>query len=169
MARWTRVLAVAIGYAVAVLAAGALVELGSRSRAPADVAASSGMFAFGDLLWFLLLAGLFSLPPTWLLARMLRRAERLWRSLARASLPWGATAPLATAFALWGSGGPAAPLAFLRTLASPVSLVVMGVTWRMVAEPAARRRVLHSMALEACGLIALVAWIARALLAGAHR
>jgi len=57
----------------------------------------------------------------------------------------------------------------MRGKRTEIFVSALGATWRMVAEPAARRQVLRSMALEACGLIAPGAWIARAVLAGAHR
>ena len=165
MASWKRGVLVAAGYAAAVAAAAAIVEMRSRSLDPAVASASSGMLAFGQVLWFLLLAGLFSLPPTWFLARMLRGAERLWGFLARTGLPWAVTAPFAAAAFAWGSGGGLSALAFLRLLLTPGSLVVLLATWRTSMVPDTRRRALRALVLEACGLLGLAAWIGKAILA----
>lgn len=167
VASWMRGSLVFVGYGAAVTAAAALAGIRSRATPTASVAASPGMFAFGDLLWFLLLAGLFSLPPTWVLVRTLRGAERLWRPLARAGLPWAAMAPVAAALVVWSPGGGVVVLAFLRLLFTPISLVVFLATWRTSAEPDTRRRALRALALEAGGLVGLAAWLGRAVLSRA--
>src|SRR5205814_7044532 len=85
---------IAVGYPVALGAAAALVALRYLWADPQDVAASPGMYEFGDFLEFLVLGGLFSLVPTFFLLRMLCGAERFWRALSWACLAWAAAAPL---------------------------------------------------------------------------
>jgi hypothetical protein len=72
-----RLALIAAGYAFSVgagLAAVALNEL----LMPADAAQSSGMAAFGDIILFVLVAGFFSLGPTWFLLRLLISTARTY-------------------------------------------------------------------------------------------
>jgi hypothetical protein len=61
---------IAAGYVVAVGAGLAAVTI-NEMRMPADVAQGSpGMVAFGDMILFVLVAGFFSLMPTWFLLKL---------------------------------------------------------------------------------------------------
>jgi hypothetical protein len=77
-----RLALIATGYALAVasgLAAVALNEL----LMPADSAQSSGMAAFGDVILFVMVAGVLSLAPTWFLLKLLMSAgQHLLRRIA---------------------------------------------------------------------------------------
>ena len=61
---------IAAGYVVSVGAGFAAVTI-NEMRMPADVAQGSpGMVAFGDMILFVLVAGFFSLMPTWFLLKL---------------------------------------------------------------------------------------------------
>jgi hypothetical protein len=85
---------VAVGY-VAVLLASALLLFWRHLQymRASDVDASGGMWAFGDLLLELFIAGLF-LIPTLLLAFFLRKSERAYTRYSQVLLGFAITAPL---------------------------------------------------------------------------
>jgi len=164
---------IAAGYGVALAAAAALVALRYTWANPADVAASPGMYAFGDVLWFLMLAGFFSLVPSFFLWRALRTAERFWIAVSWACLLWAASAPAAAAVnALTGAApGPdraaqalfalASVAALLRIVVSPACVVFIAVAaWKVSEWPAVRRRMRWALVLEACGGLTFAAWLA---------
>jgi hypothetical protein len=181
---WVRAVAIAGGYCLALWAAGALVELRHRGVDPADIAASPGMWAFGDLMSFLVVAGVLCVLPTYFLLRMLRGVDQLWTTLSWACAGWGALAPLAVvSFRLISLPPPLAPgaarpilspwqsaalvvsaMALLRMFVSPGSLGFLVLAWRMSLSPPARRRMLWAAALEACAMIPLAGWMISAML-----
>jgi len=163
--RWVQALAIVAGYVVALLAAAGCVALRYLWIDPRVADASSGMYAFGDLMYFLFLGGLFSLVPTLFL---LRTAEPFWRALSWACLPWAATMPLAgvTYVAMvrgrlegTALAGLLPALLILRGMVSPASLAGLGLAWIMCGSwPTLRRRLAWSIALEVLALAAFGAW-----------
>ena len=63
------------GYVFSVVAGVAAVAV-HELLMPADAAQSSGMAAFGGMILFVLVAGFFSLAPTWFLLKLLINAIR---------------------------------------------------------------------------------------------
>ena len=89
---------IALGFVLAIVIAVALVPLRYIGVDPKDVAASSGMWAFGDLVFICGVAALLSLVPGFFLLRALRRFPRLWVLPSIFTLLWSASAPVAVAF-----------------------------------------------------------------------
>lgn len=167
-------LAIVTGYFVALLAAAGCVALRYLWIDPRDADAAQGMYAFGDLIYFLFLGGLFSLVPTFFLLRLLRVAEPFWRVFSWACLPWAAAMPVAAVIyvamvrgGLEGTAPPALLSAFmiLRGFLSPASLAGLGLAWLLCGSwPTLRRRLAWSIALEVLALAAFGAWFISALL-----
>lgn len=86
---------VAVGYVAVLLVSVALVYLRHLQYANhlSDVAASGGMWAFGDLMLELFVAGLF-LIPTFLLAFFLRNSETAYTRYSQTLLGVALTAPI---------------------------------------------------------------------------
>jgi hypothetical protein len=168
-----RGLVIAAGYLAALVAAAACVAVRYIWVDPRDVAASSGMYAFGDFIEFLVFGGLFSLVPTFFLLRMLRQVERFWRALSWMCLALAVEAPLVwllyQAVARGGqehSAGAALLSLFvlLRGFSSPAIFLGIAVAWIMCAPwPAIRRRLVWSLAFEAVALLSFGAWFAAGL------
>lgn len=70
------------GYVIAPLAAFAAIYLRDLATAGTDAQASSGMYAFGDSILFLVVFGVLALAPTALGLYFLRPFEKLWTGLA---------------------------------------------------------------------------------------
>lgn len=175
---WFKVAALVAGYPVGLVAAIFLVSLRYLWADPRDVAASSGMYAFGDLLGILFLFGLFATPPTWFLLHLLRGADRFWSLFS-----WGCvfacfTAPLHAAV-LWSGGllsGKSSPAAdallllhftaVLRGFVAPGAILVLAISlWACGAERrAAGRRIVIALAMEAASLAAMASWWVTALI-----
>jgi hypothetical protein len=164
------------GFAAAGAVATALVQLRYRWIDPAEAQASGGMYAFGDLILWLAVVGVLSLPPTWLLFRALRDVEWVWRLASWSGLIWAALAPAGVlvrlADALRGPAFAVAPLpvfqvadalSLLRLLASPASLPGLAVAWWACGHPPSRRRLRWAVALEASGVAAYAIWVVWAL------
>ena len=166
--RWVQALAIVTGYVVALLAAAGCVAVRYLWIDPRDADSAQGMYAFGDVIYFLFLGGLFSLVPTLFLLRLLRAAEPFWRALSWACLPWAAAMPLVgvTYVAMMRGGlagtAPAGLLSafmILRGFVSPASLAGLGLAWIMCGSwPTLRRRLAWSIALEVLALAAFGTW-----------
>ena len=165
----------ATGYVLSFVLSFGVVQLRYLFLDPAVVEASSGMYAFGDLLGGLLLGGLFSLVPTWFLLRALANDPGLQGLLSWAGLAWAATAPVSPVMLFLGAGGASRGpldqallllhvLSVLRGVVIPGSLLALGLAWWLGREPAPRRRVAAALALELGGLLGVAAWLAKALL-----
>ena len=170
-----RLALVAAGYVLSFVLSFAVVQLRYVFTDPAVVEASSGMYAFGDLLWGLLLGGLLSLVPTWFLLRALGDDARLRGLPSWACLAWAVTAPVSPVVLFLGAGGTSRGalgqallllhvLSVLRGVVIPGSLLALGLAWWLSREPAPRRRVAAALALELCGLLGVAAWLTKALL-----
>lgn len=70
------------GYAAALGLAWLFTALRYAALPASVLQQSGGMAAFGQLIWFLALAGFFSLAPTYFLLKELREAGWLWKPLA---------------------------------------------------------------------------------------
>ena len=165
-----------VGYALAVAGGCGSVWLANLARDPRVVDASSGMYAFGDLLHFLIVAGLLSLGPSWLLLRAIRRSPPSQGLVGSALLLWaaGGSAALAGFFA---SGrlaeGPAhtlsawaalvSGLSVLRLTVCAPSLLLTVLGWRALSTPEARRRATWAIGLETLTCLAVGGWLVRAL------
>ena len=180
ISRWSlaRLAALAVvGYALAVAGGCGAVWLAEQARDPRIADASSGMYAFGDLLQFLLVAGLLSLAPTWLVVRALRRSPPAQELLAAALLAWAAGGACAVVgFVVSGrfADGPGHTMAPWAALVSGLSVLrltvclpslLLAVLGRQgCAAPLARRRANWALGLEALTCLAAGGWMARALL-----
>jgi hypothetical protein len=90
----TKLSLVPLGYLAAILAAPAAVCIRQMLTRGPDADASSGMYAFGDLLGFVAVFGLLSLAPmAWLLV-MLRPCARFWSALSIVSLAAAIAGPV---------------------------------------------------------------------------
>ena len=118
---------VAGGYLAAFLTACAVVAIYIASTDGPDRIASGGMYAFGDLLLFLAVFAIASVPATGAALFFLRANSSFWRGLSVASLAIAATG-LAASFLYFAAQAPTAgaiteswsALAVLRLLAAPL-------------------------------------------------
>ncbi|HTY55922.1 MAG TPA: hypothetical protein VMB26_12000 [Candidatus Binataceae bacterium] len=153
---------IAAGYALAV--AGGIAAVGvNEMRIADDIKQSSGgMVAFGDMIVFVLAAGVLSLVPTWFLLKLcLERAPRI---LLIAELMIAALGPaswLAVAYMVAGSSPQSLPhtfgeilgvfIAFVaipRMVFGPVMLIIEGATFLLVRARLARTLVAAAMLME---------------------
>ncbi len=161
-----RALWILAGYALAVGAGVLAVWARSFTVDPADLAASSGMHAFADLVLFLAVAGVVAMAPTWMLLRALPRGERPWSIASAVFLVIGVTA-LAAAGVRWAALGTASPpgslltrwagVAILRALVAPGFVLANGIC--ALAAPSGKPRRLFVLAavLEMLGVLGVFA------------
>ena len=153
---------IAAAYALAV--AGGIAAVGvNEMRIADDIKQSSGgMVAFGDMIVFVLAAGVLSLVPTWFLLKLcLERAPRI---LLIAELMIAALGPaswLAVAYMVAGASPQSLPhtlgeilgvfIAFVaipRMVFGPVMLIIEGATFLLVRARLARTLVAAAMLME---------------------
>lgn len=147
---------IAGGYAFA-LVAGIGCAIVNELLVPAEVAQSSGgMVAFGDMIVFVLAAGIVGFVPTWLILKL--TAQSAPRALLGVLVLIAATGPVSW-LAVTSSSG-AAPVAAGSASAILGLAVVFGALPRIVAGPVV-------LVVEAAALVLLRARAARAVLAGA--
>ena len=115
------------GYLAAVLVASAAVEARIALQDPADVQGSPGMYAFGDMMYWLFAFCACAALPTAAALWFLRRAGRFWSCLMGSALAIAATGLLALVVYYAGIHQPigssmstAASFAVLRLLVAPV-------------------------------------------------
>jgi len=115
------------GYGAAVVLASAAVEARIALQNPADVQGSPGMYAFGDMMFFLFAFCACAALPTAAALWFLRRAERFWSFLSSSAMLLAATGLFALLVYYAGIHHPigsplalAAALAVLRLLVAPV-------------------------------------------------
>jgi hypothetical protein len=172
---------IATGYALSV--GGGLVAVAINELfMPADVMQTlPGMVAFGDMILFVLVAGFFSLAPTWFLLKLL--LEKAPRALLAAELLIAAMGPVSwltvTIMAVTTpAGGPSLPnlpqatrellgllIAFgaiPRMVFGPVLLVIEGVTFLLVREGIARALLVAAMLMDLVPLGIFALHLARA-------
>lgn len=147
---------IAGGYVLAVVAGIGCVII-HELLTPAEISQSSGgMVAFGDMIVFVLVAGVVSLVPTWLLLKL--TAEAAPRTLLGALVLIAATGPVSW-LAVTSPFG-AAPMAAGSASALLGLAIVFGALPRIVAGPVV-------LMAEAAALVLLRARAARTVLAGA--
>ena len=143
---------IASGYVVSVGAGFAAVTI-NEMRMPADVAQGSpGMVAFGDMILFVLVAGFFSLMPTWFLLKLfIEKAPRTLLAIMLLVAVLGPASWMAVKSLAGGSSPPSPPqttgqllglfIAFIaipRMVFGPVLLVIEGVAFFLVREAITR-------------------------------
>ena len=136
-------------------------------RHPDDVAASSGMFAFGDLMLEVFIAGAL-LIPTILLALVIRKSEPAYTVYSKVLLALSVSGPLSFGLlcipAVSSGPGLLGFLCLYRLEASPFALVAMGISRMGARFQASKRLTLAALLLESLALLAIVAEVAIALL-----
>ncbi len=113
------------GYIAALLVASAAVGIRLAFTSGPDAQASSGMYAFGDLLLFVAVFAMAALPPTGAALFFLRPYRRVWTLLSACSLGAAVTGLAAVAlFAVGRSAAASLPaldgLLVLRILVAPL-------------------------------------------------
>ena len=135
------------------------------TRTP-EAQAASGMSAAGDLFLFLGVFGAASLVPTAGLFFLLRSFRRFWQWLSAGALLFAGTGLGAMVVCILVTRGPFGHshpivtfLGILRSLGSPLALVVLGVAAVAAPDRSNRRRMLLAAAIELPGfLYALAHW-----------
>jgi hypothetical protein len=163
MSTWKKLALIAVGYVLSVVAGVAAVAL-NELLMPADVAqSSSGMVAFGDMILFVLVAGFFSLVPTWCLLKLC--AERVPRTLLAIVLLVAAIGPASwlavTHLGKPGAGIPHLPEAvtellglfiafgaFPRIIFGPVLLLIEGAAFLLLRGRVTRALIATAMLMD---------------------
>lgn len=124
-------------------------------RHPGDVAGSPGMYAFGDLLLEIFIAGSL-LVPTILLVLVIAKSEAAYAAYAKVLFAISLTAPLSFAlFCIPGVGSGPGWLGYVcgdRLEVSPFALAAMGFSRMMARFPSSRRLTLYALLIEALTL-----------------
>lgn len=163
-----RLCLIAAGYAAAAVITAFLVWVRYLFINPADVNASSGMYAGGDLVMFVLICGTLSLGPTFFLLRFLN--EQYPRTLAAFLLAFSATGPISLGLLqLLTSGAPRFPgaldkflglamlfLIFPRVVAIPVVWLGLGIALLLAREKLTRALLVCALALETLPLALII-------------
>lgn len=104
MKRSTRVLVVLAGYLLAFLVACGVVYVRQLATSDAIAQASSGMYAFGDVILFGVVFGGLSIPPTMATLYFLRKSRVLWISLVSIAVIYAVAAVAAVLAARFTEG-----------------------------------------------------------------
>jgi hypothetical protein len=163
--RWLKLSAVLAGCALTCLMAWLAVDLHMRHTQGPARAASSGMYAAGDAMFFFAVLGFGAMLPLGLVFWFMRTSLRFWTLLARAACVLAATGPLG--IGLWRLASARATLqagawiipelfALARTFGSPViwTALLLGVLLAPAGQP--RRRLLGCLAVESLVCVYLV-------------
>jgi len=127
-------------------------------RNPQDVAASSGMYAGGDLMLEIFICFLF-LVPTVALVFVIRKSESAYTAYAKVLLGLSLTAPISVvSLAIpvlnqwyWGD-------AFIfRLFAIPIVVVVLIFSWWLTRFARARRLISYALVIEGLTFVAIIA------------
>lgn len=153
----TQLTVVALGYAAVLLASAALVFMRHLQyvKYASEVDASGGMWAFGDLMLELFIAGLF-LAPTLLLAFFIRNSETAFTRYAQTLFGIAITAPVSIgalaipAIAQSGAGflGALGWLCLGRVSASPVFVVGLVLSRILARFKRAKRMIIYGLLIE---------------------
>lgn len=152
---------VAASYAAVVIFSAILVieRYLQYARHPADVAASSGMYAFGDLLLEMFIAGAL-LVPTLLLVLVIRKSEAAYTMYSKVLLVLSLSAPLSLSLlcipAVSSGPGWLGFVCLYRLEASPFTLAAAGFSRIAAHFQAPKRLTLFALLLEGLTLMALV-------------
>lgn len=158
--------------AVLTLAAALIIERYLQyARHPEEVSASSGMYAFGDLMLEMFIAGAL-LVPTILMVLVIAKSETAFAIYSKILLALSLSAPLSFGLLLIPSvsSGPGL-LGFIclyRLEASPFALAAMGFSRIMARFPLAKRLTSYSLLIEAFSLIAVIGIFAASLVSHRH-
>lgn len=156
---------VAASYAAVVIFSGILVleRYVQCARHPADVAASSGMYAFGDLLLEMFIAGAL-LVPTLLLIVVIRKSEAAYTIYSKVLLVLSLSAPLSFGLlcipAVSSGPGLLGFVCLYRLEASPFTLVAAGFSRGAARFQTPKRLTLFALLAEGLTLVALVSVLA---------
>lgn len=141
------------------------------ARHPEDVAASSGMYAFGDLMLEMFIAGAL-LVPTILLVLVIAKSETAFATYSKILLAFSLSAPLSFGLLLIPavSSGPGllGYVCLYRLEASPFALAAMGFSRMMARFRSAKRLNSYALLTEACSLIAVFGIFAASLVSHRH-
>jgi len=171
-----RLALIAAGYALSVAGGFAAVAV-NELLMPADIAQTSGgMVAFGDMILFVLAAGVLSLAPTWFLLKL--SIEKAPRALLATELLIAAMGPaswLAMVSPWGGTSGPSRPLAgsellglliafgaIPRIVAGPVIVVIEGATFLLARGRVTRALLAAAMLMDLVPLSIFALHLARA-------
>ncbi|MSQ28031.1 MAG: hypothetical protein EXR51_07840 [Dehalococcoidia bacterium] len=134
--------------------------------APDVAEASSGMYAFGDLLLFVGVAGVVALVPTVALIRMLTRTPSIQEMVGWAALLVSTTSALSAAAIIGRLDASEDPswsgiglLSSLRLIFVPVSVLFLFVGALAMPSGGAKRRCWFAAVLEAASILPLLARI----------
>lgn len=151
---------VAASYAVVVLVSALLVFVRYLQyvRNPQDVAASSGMYAGGDLLLEIFICFLFFVP-TIALVFVIRKSEPLYTAYAKVLLGFSWTAPLSLGFLFlpvlnqwyWGD------VCIFRLFAIPIVVVVLILSLCLARFARARRLISYALLTEGLTFVGIIA------------
>jgi len=127
-------------------------------RNPQDVAASSGMYAGGDLLLEIFICFLFLLP-TVALVFLIRKSESRYTAYAKVLLGLSSTAPISVGLLFvpvlnqwyWGD------VFVFRLFAIPIVVVMLIFSWWLTRFARARRLISYALLIEGLTLFAIVA------------
>src|SRR5215475_4537388 len=127
-------------------------------RNPQDVAASSGMYAGGDLLLEIFICFLFLLP-TVALVFLIRKSESRYTAYAKVLLGLSSTAPISVGLLFvpvlnqwyWGD------VFIFRLFAIPIVVVMLIFSWWLTRFARARRLISYALLIEGLTFVAVVA------------
>jgi hypothetical protein len=127
-------------------------------RNPQDVAASSGMYAGGDLLLELFIGFLF-LVPTTALVFVIRKSESWYTTYAKALLGLSATAPISAGLLVtpvlnqwyWGDA------CIFRLFAIPMVIPILILSWWLTRFARARRLISYALLIEGLTFVLIIA------------
>ena len=162
MTRFGKISTVVAGYVVALLIAYAVVALHVAATSGPDRQGASGMFAFGDSLFFLAAFGATAVLPTGLGLFFLRSHEPFWGVLSPASLPIAGTALLALlTYLVTSRSDPESPLQLCppfsvrRILVSPLFALGFFVSALVAPTRPARLALLGATGLETVAFLVI--------------
>ncbi len=154
------------GYAAALLVASAAVYVNQLHIQDAWAHASSGMYAFGDLLLFIAVFGVAALFPTGLALYFLRPFEKFWTVLSVASFAVAMTGLCAALVIVLSSAQSSeslwnilAAIGVLRVLLAPPLATVFALSAWVAPDRRSRRLLLTATAIEGLvGVYIFIAW-----------
>lgn len=126
-------------------------------RHPADVAASSGMYAGGDLLLEIFI-GFLLFVPSLALVFVIRKSESYYTTYARVLLGLSLTAPLSVGFLFipvlnqwyWGE------VCLFRLLTIPLVVLLLTLSWWLTRFAHARRLISYALLIEVLTCVLLI-------------
>jgi hypothetical protein len=138
-------------------------------RNPQDAAASSGMWAGGDLALELIICFLF-LVPTAVLVFVIRKSEPAYTAYAKMLLGLSLTGPMSLAFMAvpflnqwyWGDA------VVFRLFAMPIVFFVLILSWLLTRFPRARRLIFYALLVEGLTFVVVILGAAFLFSKGSH-